>query len=83
MFDFKSKKVKLSHYSIQTHRFGDVGYYHLQNWCIEGSDDNSNCTALDTRTNDKSLDHKSVSNTFQIQNISSCCYCRYIRLRQN
>ena len=81
-FDFKNKKVKLSHYSIKTNQFGDVGHAHIQNWCIEGSNNDSNWKPLDTHTNDKTLDHQSASNTFQIKNASNNDYYRYIRLRQ-
>lgn len=82
MFDFKIRKVSISHYSIQTNNFGDSGHWHLQNWCIERSNTNSNWKSLDTHTNDKSLDHKNVSKTCPITNMSSNEFYRYIKLRQ-
>lgn len=82
MFDFKQRKVKLSHYSIKTNRFGDAGHWHLQNWCIEGSNDKSSWKELDARNNEKSLDHKLASNTFEIRNSENNNFYKFIKLRQ-
>ena len=81
LYDFKERKVKPTHYSIKSHDWGGKGDYHPQTWSVEGSDDNSTWDELDTRSNEKSLDDKSVSNTFSIQNKTNKYY-RYLRIIQ-
>lgn len=84
LYDFKDRKVKPTHYSIKSHGFGEgKGCYHPQTWRIEGSNDLNDWKILDSRNKDKSLDNKSVSNTFEIQNhLDKNDYFRYIRIRQ-
>lgn len=82
LYDFKQRKVKPSHYSIKSHHWGGKGNYHPQNWRIEGSNDNVNWNVLDTRSNEKSLDDKSVSNTFTIKNDFNDFF-RYLRIALN
>ena len=82
-FDFKNRKVKPTHYSIRSFKHGDAGWFHTQNWCIEGSNDKNNWKLLDNRVNDKSIDGRSASNTFKISNqLESDDFYRYLRIRQ-
>ena len=79
--DFKERKVKPSHYSIKSYGGNS---YNLQNWVLEGSNNNESWTVLDTRNNDKSLDGSSnPSITFEIQNSNQINeFYRYLRIRQ-
>lgn len=80
-FDFNKFKVNPSAYSLRSNDWGGVGHWHPQNWVIEGSNDDTQWTILDTHTNDHSIDDRSKSNTFIIQNKNNIFY-RYLRLRQ-
>ena len=81
--DFKKIKVKPSHYSIKSNTGGGRGYFHLQSWNIEGSNDKLSWDVLDSRRGEKSLDDRGVSNTFEIQNKQYANnYYRYIRIIQ-
>lgn len=82
-YDFVDRKVMPSHYSIMSDHWNNSnrGYYRPQCWCIEGSNDETNWTTLDTRQNEKSLDSQSVSNTFEIKNKNNEFY-RFIQIRQ-
>lgn len=79
--DYKKFKVNLSHYSLKSNCKGGPGGSHPQSWDIEGSNDLKNWEVLDKRSQEKSLDDRSASNTFKIQNIHNKYY-RYIRIIQ-
>lgn len=82
-YDFKEKKVKLSHYTIRSTTWS-YNVDHLQNWCIEASNDAKQWKILSTVRNEKSLIYPTSFNTFKIEkNSSSSEYFRYIRLRQD
>lgn len=80
-FDFIERKVNPSAYSIRSNNWGGKGHCHPQHWVIEGSNDDNNWTILDSHTNNDSIDDRSKSNTFSIQNQNNIFY-RYLRLRQ-
>lgn len=81
-FDFKERKVKPSHYSLKSYA-DSKNYYNIQNWCIEGSNDNKSWKVLDERIGDKSLDDTNASNTFEIQKkLGPYDFYRYLRIRQ-
>lgn len=85
MYDFKDRKVKPSHYSIRSHKltWSSLCKYHLQSWCIEGSNNKENWTVLDSRKDDRSLVGKSYANTFEIESgKESNDFFRYLRIRQ-
>ena len=79
-YDFQELKVKPKSYSIRTYM---NGYNHLQNWCIEASNDNDNWTIIDERRNERSLDDAGRSNTFVLnRNQNENEFYKYLRLRQ-
>ena len=78
-FDFKERKVMPTHYSLKS--FASSKQYHnIQSWNIEGSNDGTKWEVLDSRQNEKSLDDKDASNTFEITNSSD--FYRYLRIHQ-
>lgn len=82
-FDFKNIKVKPSHYSIRSNNWGDENWYHLQNWVIECSNDEVEWRIIDSHQKDKSLNSRSASKTFEIQEkLNENDFYRYIRIRQ-
>ncbi|KAK8852697.1 hypothetical protein M9Y10_017686 [Tritrichomonas musculus] len=64
-YDFKEKKVHPTHYSIKSHT-SIATPSHLKNWVVEGSNDDSNWTPLDTRNGETSLNNYMAINTFKI-----------------
>ena len=81
-YDFKDLKVRPTQYSIRSkpHSTGD---FHPMHWVIEGSnsDNDNDWTAIDSRSDVKSLNAQSVICTFDIQRPVNDFY-RYLRLRQ-
>ena len=83
-FDFSQRKVRPTHYSIRTRNAGK-GSRHLKNWVIEASNSNSESdwNIIDFRNDISSLDGKSITQTFEIQNkLSKNESFRYLRIRQ-
>lgn len=78
-FDFKERKVMPTHYSLKS-LASSKQYYNIQSWNIEGSNDGTKWEVLDSRQNEKSLDDKDASNTFEITNSSD--FYRYLRIHQ-
>ena len=75
-FDFKSKRVCLSQYTLKSD--GNSGW-HLLSWALEVSDDGLTWEAVDERnTND--LDGKFVVKTYECSNRSDR-FVRFVRLR--
>jgi hypothetical protein len=54
-FDFKTLRIKPTHYTIQTY-CGERKGHHLKSWAIEGSDDGVSWTEIDLRENNSDLD---------------------------
>ena len=82
-YDFKESKVRPSCYSIRSNSLGDKCWFHPQSWCIEGSNDYQNWKILDDRKNETSLNSKSATDTFKIQNIlNKNEFYRFLRIRQ-
>lgn len=81
--DFINHRVSLTHYAIRSHGHGNKGNYHLQNWDIVGSNDSNNWDHLDSRLQEKSLDARSASNVFDIQDITNKNnFYRYLKIIQ-
>lgn len=81
-YDFKEKKVHPTHYSIKSHTSAVIPN-HLKNWVVEGSNDDSNWTPLDTRNGDISLNNYMAINTFKIDDSNHQNeFYRFLRLRQ-
>ena len=75
MFDFKEKKVSLSSYSLKS---DGEGGYHLLQWELEGSNDGSSWTCLDSR-NTQDLNGYYIAKNYSTNNHDSY---RYIRITQ-
>lgn len=81
-YDFREKKVHPTHYSIKSHT-GSAAPNHLKNWVVEGSNDDSNWTPLDTRNDNTSLNNYMAINTFKIDDSNhQNKFYRFLRLRQ-
>ena len=76
MFDFKEKKVSLSSYSLKSDGSGKGG--HLLQWKLEGSNDGSSWTCLDSR-NTLDLNGQYIVKNYSTNNHDSH---RYIRITQ-
>jgi hypothetical protein len=74
-YDFKSRKVQPTHYSIHAHSDN----WYLRHWVLEGSLEGSTWDEIDRHTNDATTNKEHPIGTFRISN--SIAY-RYIRLRQ-
>ena len=64
-YDFVKRKVNPTGYSIRTR--GGYDEYHPRNWVIEGSNNKSNWTILDTCTNKNCLTGLGVTHYFAIK----------------
>ena len=73
MFDFKEKKVSLSSYSLKS---DGNGYHHLLQWKLEGSNDGSSWTCLDSRNT------QDLNRNYRVKNYSTNNHdsYRYIRI---
>ena len=80
-YDFKGRKVKLSHYSLQSHGWGERNNYHLITWRIEGSNDFNSWFELDSRDKEESVAEPNKTNIFEITK-NGTEYYQYIRIRQ-
>ena len=74
-FDFKSRRVCLSHYSLKSD-----SRYHLRSWVIEVSDDGSTWEAVDER-NTQDLNGNYIVKTYECSKRSDR-FVRFVRLRQ-
>jgi hypothetical protein len=74
-YDFKNRKVRLTHYSIHPHSSS----YCLRSWIVEGSLDGSKWFVLDRRENN---DEMTSSHPIGIFTVSQSDESRFIRLRQ-
>jgi hypothetical protein len=79
-WDFKTSQIEPTHYSIRTHG-GEAGGSHLQNWVIEGRNEEEEWIQLDERRNDSELNGPSRIATFEIANRFRI-RIRILRLRQ-
>jgi uncharacterized protein (DUF2249 family) len=61
-FNFLNKKVSLNGYSLKSYN----NSYYLQNWNIEGSNDNKEWNFIDNKTNIHNLDGSEKEDTFLI-----------------
>jgi hypothetical protein len=79
-YDFGSRRVNLTHYTIWSHYNAGENDYYLRSWVIEGSNDGDSWTELDRREDDLSLNVKHPAQMFQVQSESGDF--RHLRLRQ-
>jgi hypothetical protein len=76
-YDFKDKRVQISHYSLRSR--SDYDGYHPMNWTIEGSKDSETWIELDRRDDCRDLVGLNRSSTFSTHESE---FVRYIRLRR-
>ena len=76
-FDFKSRRVCLSHYSLKS---DGNGYNHLVSWALEVSDDGSTWEVVDER-NTQDLNGNYIVKTYECSKRSDR-FVRFVRLRQ-
>ncbi|OHT05646.1 F5/8 type C domain containing protein [Tritrichomonas foetus] len=81
LFDFKTYRVRITDYSIKTYDYNKDNN-HLKNWVLEVSNNKSDWEIIDTRSNDSSLNRRSVCSSFEINqpNNNNENY-RFIRIR--
>jgi hypothetical protein len=77
-FDFKTLKIKPTHYTIRTQCAGP-NKCHLKNWVIEGSTDGTLWVEIDRRENNSDLNNSKAIQTFSVSKVDTF---RMIRLRQ-
>jgi hypothetical protein len=76
---FREKRVGVTHYSIRSHPKTRRGWNHLKSWVVEGSNDGSRWTPLDTRQNNTDLNGPGAVKTFPASGTNAFSY---IRLRK-
>jgi hypothetical protein len=64
-FDFKDRRVRVTHYSIQSWQGGQG---ELMTWKVDGSEDGKNWTVLDRHQESSALLGGSTTGSFQIEN---------------
>jgi hypothetical protein len=76
-FDFKDRRVSLSHYTLKSHN----GKLHFpRQWVIEGSDDSTSWTELDSRSTSDLVIRSKVM-TYECSKASPHAF-QYLRIRQ-
>lgn len=78
-FDFKSYAISLSAYSIRSSSYPMPSF--LKSWVIEGSNDKTEWTTLDSHTNDNSLCSRRAERKFNIPSPKNEEAFKYIQLR--
>jgi hypothetical protein len=78
MYDFGDSRVKITHYTIKTHKF-PTGTCHIKSWVVEGSRDAKTWAELDRRAISL-LNGPNRYQTFPCSKRGSLC--RFVRLRQ-
>jgi hypothetical protein len=78
-FDFQSRVVEPTHYSIRSYVDGSVGNWNPKSWVVELSGDGQSWTPIDRRENNSDLNGAGLVKVFEV---SKRHEGRYIRLRQ-
>jgi hypothetical protein len=81
MYDFKNRRVKLTHYTIRSRERDGRNSNNLQSWIVEISEDGIQWAQADERMNEDVLNDAYAVHTFECKN-SSLPSCRFIRVRQ-
>lgn len=77
-FDFKNKKVKITNYSIKSHK-RDKDRHHLRSWILEISNDGDSWTTIDEHNDCQTLNGNFITGTFGVKPND---FSRYVRLHQ-
>jgi hypothetical protein len=78
-FDFQTRVVQPTHYSIRSCITGSVGNWNPRSWVVEISDDRQSWTEIDRQQKNSDLDGARLVRVFEV---SKKHQGRYIRLRQ-
>jgi hypothetical protein len=78
-YDFKDKRITLSHYSIRSRFDGFRGSNNPKDWVVEGSETGDDWIELDRQTNNEDLNSRNVAKAWELK---SGPPLRYVRLRQ-
>jgi hypothetical protein len=74
-YDFRTRRVRPTHYSIQPY----FSNYYLRSWVLEGSNDGSSWTVLDSQKDNSLMNLSHPIGTFAV---SQSTDWRFLRLRQ-
>ena len=78
-YNFKNMKIIPTGYAIRSFYSGGVNDNNWKSWVIEVSNDGSNWTQIDSKTNNNDVNDKDVRKAFSVQ---SSPECTRIRIRQ-
>lgn len=79
-YDFKNRKVALTHYTLRSRSDGFQGSNNPRDWVVEVSDDGTNWVVVDAQARNGDLNGKGAVKTFPVS--ADCPESRYVRLRQ-
>lgn len=77
-FDFKNRKIKVTNYSIKSHKLGKDGHQ-LKSWKIEISNDGRTWIKIDEHKDCPTLNGSCITGTFTVEPND---FSRYVRLHQ-
>jgi hypothetical protein len=78
-YDFKNRRVVLTHYAIRSSLFGP----HLRSWLVETSVDGQNWVEFDYRENNTELNGSGATRTFGTARSGECRYIRLVNIGRN
>jgi hypothetical protein len=78
-YDFKTHRVKLTHYAIRSRFDGIKGSNNPKNWVVEGSEDGSHWIMLDSKCDNHDLNGGNIT---KVWDVHSNTLFRCVRLRQ-
>lgn len=79
-FEFLNHKINVQKYTIRSNP-NRIGFNHLRNWQIEGSNNNAFWTVIDNVRYNKALNGPNFVNTFSVSNENNQTF-KYIRILQ-
>jgi hypothetical protein len=81
-FDFKTMKIRPTHYSVRTHG-GGPDFHHLKNWVIEGSADGTSWNEIDRHENNTDLNSSLAVKTFSVCKVDTFRMIRLCQIGRN
>jgi hypothetical protein len=82
-YDFRDRRLRVTHYSIRSRYDGNDDNYYLRSWVIEGSVDDVTWIEVDRRDNNDRLKGRNATHCFEVQSRSDDFrLVRLVRLRQ-
>jgi hypothetical protein len=65
-YDFKTRRVIVTHYTLRSQPQGQPGYCNPKDWVVDGSNDGSTWIELDKRADDSHLNGRDMKPTFAV-----------------